>query len=30
VNNFIIKPFTPMALKEKIDQILNRVPIEKA
>jgi two-component system chemotaxis response regulator CheY len=30
VNNFIIKPFTPMALKEKIDQILKVVPIEKA
>ncbi len=30
VNNYIIKPFTPLALKEKIDQILKVVPIEKA
>lgn len=30
VNNYIIKPFTPLALKEKIDQILKIVPIEKA
>lgn len=30
VNNYIIKPFTPQALKEKIDQILKVVPVDKA
>lgn len=28
VNNYIIKPFTPQALKEKIDQILKTVPVK--
>jgi len=27
VNNYIIKPFTPQALKEKIDQILKTAPV---
>ena len=29
VNNYIIKPFTPQALKEKLDQILKLVPVAK-
>jgi two-component system, chemotaxis family, chemotaxis protein CheY len=29
VNNYIVKPFTPQALKEKLDQILKVVPVGK-
>ena len=29
VNNYIIKPFTPQALKEKLDQILKLAPVAK-
>jgi two-component system chemotaxis response regulator CheY len=29
VNNYIIKPFTPQALKEKIDQILKLTAVQK-
>lgn len=29
VNNYIVKPFTPQALKDKLDQILKVVPISK-
>jgi two-component system, chemotaxis family, chemotaxis protein CheY len=29
VNNYIVKPFTPQALKEKIDQILKLTPVQK-
>ncbi len=29
VNNYIVKPFTPQALKEKLDQIMKLVPITK-
>jgi len=29
VNNYIIKPFTPQALKEKIDQIMKLVAVQK-
>ena len=29
VNNYIIKPFTPQALKEKIEQILKLTPVQK-
>ena len=29
VNNYIVKPFTPQALKEKLDQIMKIVPVGK-
>lgn len=29
VNNYIVKPFTPQALKEKLDQILKVTPLQK-
>ena len=29
VNNYIIKPFTPQALKDKLDQILKLAPVAK-
>ena len=30
VNNYIVKPFTPQGLKEKIDQIMKSVELKSA